>query len=165
MTIEEFREQHCKMCGSQRCYGDEESISTCGNYNGDIIGIEKKESLSEMLKKANELIDKMKKDFCSPDIMCEKINHMDNSEKETYINSIIDIYNNFLTEESYTYSTLEKAIPYGYNIKLIFENKSFIIVPQVALQNLIDDRFSKEYCLKETSRFVRKLDTLLRGDI
>jgi hypothetical protein len=41
------------MCGSQRCYGDDESISTCGRYEGDIEGIEKKESLRELLDKIN----------------------------------------------------------------------------------------------------------------
>jgi hypothetical protein len=42
------------MCGSQRCYGDDESISTCGRYKGDIEGIEKKESLQELLDKVNK---------------------------------------------------------------------------------------------------------------
>ena len=42
------------MCGSQRCYGDDESISTCGRYEGDIEGIEKKESLQELLEKINK---------------------------------------------------------------------------------------------------------------
>ena len=42
------------MCGSQRCYGDDESISTCGRYEGDIEGIEKKESLQELLDKINK---------------------------------------------------------------------------------------------------------------
>ena len=42
------------MCGSQRCYGDDESISTCGRYKGDIEGIEKKESLQELLKRINK---------------------------------------------------------------------------------------------------------------
>ena len=42
------------MCGSQRCYGDDESISTCGRYEGDIEGIEKKESLRELLDKINK---------------------------------------------------------------------------------------------------------------
>ena len=42
------------MCGSQRCYGDDESISTCGRYEGDIEGIEKKESLQELLERINK---------------------------------------------------------------------------------------------------------------
>lgn len=54
MTREEFYQKNCLMCGSQRCYGDDESISTCGRYKGDIEGIEKKESLQELLKRINK---------------------------------------------------------------------------------------------------------------
>lgn len=54
MTREEFYQKNCLMCGSQRCYGDDESISTCGRYEGDIEGIEKKESLQELLEKINK---------------------------------------------------------------------------------------------------------------
>ena len=53
MTREEFYQKNCLMCGSQRCYGDDESISTCGRYAGDIEGIEKKESLQELLERIN----------------------------------------------------------------------------------------------------------------
>ena len=42
------------MCGSQRCFMDDESISTCGRYEGDIEGIEKKESLQELLERINK---------------------------------------------------------------------------------------------------------------
>ena len=54
MTREEFYKKNCLMCGSQRCYGDDESISTCGRYKGDIEGIEKKESLQELLERINK---------------------------------------------------------------------------------------------------------------
>ena len=54
MTREEFHQKNCLMCGSQRCYGDDESISTCGRYEGDIEGIEKKESLQELLERINK---------------------------------------------------------------------------------------------------------------
>ena len=54
MTREEFYQKNCLMCGSQRCYGDDESISTCGRYEGYIEGIEKKESLRELLDKINK---------------------------------------------------------------------------------------------------------------
>lgn len=54
MTREEFYQKNCLMCGSQRCYRDDESISTCGRYEGDIEGIEKKESLQELLKRINK---------------------------------------------------------------------------------------------------------------
>lgn len=53
MTRDEFIEKNCCLCGSQRCYRDDESISTCGRYNGEIPGIEKKESLQEMLSRLN----------------------------------------------------------------------------------------------------------------
>ena len=43
MTIHDFHEKHCSMCGSIRCPGDEEAISTCGYYEGDIPGIDKKD--------------------------------------------------------------------------------------------------------------------------
>lgn len=41
------------MCGTQRCPGDDEAISSCGRYEGDIEGIEKKESLQELLERIN----------------------------------------------------------------------------------------------------------------
>ena len=53
MTREQFYKENCLICGSQRCYGDDESISTCGRYKGDIEGIEKKESLRELLDRIN----------------------------------------------------------------------------------------------------------------
>ena len=53
MTREQFHKENCLICGSQRCYGDDESISTCGRYKGDIEGIEKKESLRELLDRIN----------------------------------------------------------------------------------------------------------------
>lgn len=54
MTREEFYQKNCLMCGSQRCYGDDESISACGRYKGDIEGVEKKESLQELLERINK---------------------------------------------------------------------------------------------------------------
>ena len=54
MTREEFYQKNCLMRGSQRCYGDDESISTCGRYEGNIEGIEKKESLQELLERINK---------------------------------------------------------------------------------------------------------------
>ena len=51
MTREQFYKENCLICGSQRCYGDDESISTCGRYKGDIEGIEKKENLRELLER------------------------------------------------------------------------------------------------------------------
>ena len=62
MTREDFIEKNCCMCGSQRCYRDDESIASCGRYNGDIPGIEKQESLLEMLNRlhTNKDLDKLK---------------------------------------------------------------------------------------------------------
>ena len=51
MTREKFYKENCLMCGTQRCPGDDEAISTCGRYEGDIEGIEKKESLQELLER------------------------------------------------------------------------------------------------------------------
>ena len=66
MTREEFYQKNCLMCGSQRCYGDDESISTCGRYEGDIEGIEKKESLQELLEIINREA-KLKGFLCKKD--------------------------------------------------------------------------------------------------
>ena len=54
MTREQFYKENCLICGSQRCYGDDESISTCGRYKGDIESIDKKESLQELLDRINK---------------------------------------------------------------------------------------------------------------
>ena len=54
MTREQFHKENCLIGGSQRCYGDDESISTCGRYKGDIEGIEKKESLQELLERISK---------------------------------------------------------------------------------------------------------------
>ena len=66
MTREKFYKENCLMCGTQRCPSDDEAISTCGYYKGDIEGIEKQETLQEMLerinKKSNEkLLDSFRK--------------------------------------------------------------------------------------------------------
>ena len=53
MTREEFYQKNCLICGTQRCPGDDEAISTCGRYKGDIEGIEKKENLQELLERIN----------------------------------------------------------------------------------------------------------------
>ena len=55
MTREEFYQQNCLMCGSQRCYRDDESIASCGRYKGNIEGIEKQESLQELLNRLNKI--------------------------------------------------------------------------------------------------------------
>ena len=55
MTREEFYQEHCLMCGTQRCPADDEAISTCGHYTGNIDGIPKKETLKEVLEKINKI--------------------------------------------------------------------------------------------------------------
>lgn len=55
MTREEFYDQYCAPCGSQRCpqkySDDDEVISTCGYYNGDIEGIRKNLSTMDVVMK------------------------------------------------------------------------------------------------------------------
>lgn len=44
MTLDEFREKHCGMCGSQRCLASDEDIAECG-HNPD-----SKDPLEDVLK-------------------------------------------------------------------------------------------------------------------
>ena len=50
MTILEFQQMYCHMCGTQRCFGEAEDISHCGYYNGEIEGIPKIKSIMELLE-------------------------------------------------------------------------------------------------------------------
>ena len=59
MTKEEriqfFMNKYCVLCGTQSCVChlgiiDEEAISHCGNYHGDILGIPKVKSLTEQFE-------------------------------------------------------------------------------------------------------------------
>ena len=59
MTREEriqfFMNKYCMLCGTQSCVChlgiiDEEAISHCGNYHGDILGIPKIKSAMEELE-------------------------------------------------------------------------------------------------------------------
>lgn len=50
MTILEFQQMYCYMCGTQRCPGEAEDISHCGYYNGEIEGIPKVKSTMELLE-------------------------------------------------------------------------------------------------------------------
>ena len=59
MTKEEriqfFMNKYCVLCGTQSCVChlgtiDEEVISHCGNYHGDIFGIPKIKSLTEQFE-------------------------------------------------------------------------------------------------------------------
>jgi hypothetical protein len=48
MTLDEFREKYCGMCGSQRCLASDEDIAECG-YNPD-----SKDPLEDVLKAVKE---------------------------------------------------------------------------------------------------------------
>ena len=41
MTIEEFNDKYCSICGSLMCIGESDEIAHCGYYQGDIEGIAK----------------------------------------------------------------------------------------------------------------------------
>ena len=53
--IQCFMNKYCVLCGTQSCVChlgiiDEEAISHCGNYHGDILGIPKIKSLTEVFE-------------------------------------------------------------------------------------------------------------------
>ena len=53
--IQFFMNKYCVLCGTQSCVChlgiiDEEAISHCGNYHGDILGIPKIKSAMEELE-------------------------------------------------------------------------------------------------------------------
>ncbi len=55
MTVEEFMAENCVLCGTQSCVChldivDKEAISHCGNYHGEIDGIPKIKSLTEIFE-------------------------------------------------------------------------------------------------------------------
>lgn len=50
MTIEEFHAKYCNMCGTQRCFGGKDQISTCEHYNGEIDGLPKQGSFMNIDK-------------------------------------------------------------------------------------------------------------------
>ena len=55
MTIEQFMNENCVLCGTQSCVChldiiDEEAISHCGHYHGEILGIPKIKSIMEVLE-------------------------------------------------------------------------------------------------------------------
>ena len=51
MTREQFYKENCLICGTLRCPSDDEAISICEYYKGDIEGIERKETFQERLRK------------------------------------------------------------------------------------------------------------------
>lgn len=55
MTIEQFMNENCVLCGTQSCVChldvvDEEAISHCGRYHGEIPGIPKIKSIMEVIE-------------------------------------------------------------------------------------------------------------------
>lgn len=54
MTLTEFLDENCAKCGSLHCPQTREAISTCGNYKGNIKGIEKKESIEQYIQRIKE---------------------------------------------------------------------------------------------------------------
>ena len=78
MDYDKFREEHCMMCGSQRCPSDNEDIDTCG-YNKENKTIIKNSeySKSEALKwlkqidiLVKEYVDKLESVNDNNSIMC-----------------------------------------------------------------------------------------------
>ena len=58
-AIREFMKKNCVLCGTQSCdchfeIVNEQAISNCGNYNGDIEGIPKAKSTMEIFKEIIE---------------------------------------------------------------------------------------------------------------
>ena len=47
MTVLEFQQKYCSLCGTQSCFGEAEDISHCGRYHGEIDGVPKIKSLWE----------------------------------------------------------------------------------------------------------------------
>lgn len=56
MTVSEFQDKYCMLCGTQSCLGQPEDFPYCGNYHGEIEGIPKVKSamdlFEEMMKEA-----------------------------------------------------------------------------------------------------------------
>ena len=75
MTVSEFQDKYCMLCGTQRCLGQPEDFPYCGYYNGEIEGIPKVKTgmdLIEALMKeagitwedlAREIEEELKDDF------------------------------------------------------------------------------------------------------
>ena len=55
VQIQQFMNKNCVLCGTQSCVChigmiDEEAISHCGHYHGEILGIPKIKSIMEILE-------------------------------------------------------------------------------------------------------------------
>lgn len=47
MTIKDFQDKYCQLCGTQSCPAEVEDIQNCGRYNGEIEGLPKIKSFME----------------------------------------------------------------------------------------------------------------------
>ena len=54
MTLTEFYDENCAKCGSLHCPQTREAVSTCDKYKGNIIKIEKKESIEQYIQKIKD---------------------------------------------------------------------------------------------------------------
>ena len=50
MTVSEFQDKYCMLCGSQRCLGQPEDFSHCCYYHGEIEGIPKVKSAMDLIE-------------------------------------------------------------------------------------------------------------------
>ena len=50
MTVSEFQDKYCMLCGTQSCLGQPEDFSYCGYYNGEIEGIPKVKTAMDLIE-------------------------------------------------------------------------------------------------------------------
>lgn len=50
MTVLEFQDRYCSLCGTQSCMSEPEDISGCGHYHGEIEGIPKVKSAMDLFE-------------------------------------------------------------------------------------------------------------------
>ena len=160
MTIHDFYKEHCSMCGSIRCPRDEEAISTCGYYEGDIQGIEKKESIHDILNKA---ISKDSTPVENIDTIVEKLNEMDVERVDIYIHLLINIYNSVVSNVFETTAVFKSIEKFGNNIKVIFEDGKFIILPKSGFFALVNKNYTLPECQRYVKQFAENLEKLLKG--
>ena len=50
MTVSEFQDRYCSLCGTQSCMSEPEDISGCGHYHGEIEGIPKVKTAMDLFE-------------------------------------------------------------------------------------------------------------------
>ena len=50
MTVSEFQDKYCMLCGTQSCLGQPEDFPHCGYYNGEIEGIPKVKTAMDLIE-------------------------------------------------------------------------------------------------------------------